>query len=574
MRKNSTPTFIHKLKLNISKKDKEFLKQVLNSNRQMYNHILGVGLRRLKLRNESKDFQKLIKEYRIYKKLPDNQKTKTITTSFNQRFKELNEKFLFTQGHFQKVATTFKNVQFNKLLDADIPQKTADKLFKTLSEYSIGKKGRPRFKKYEELPSIEGKSNKSGLTFKEGKFVYKKRIMDLIFDKKDIYNVESHALNQRVKFCSLKMFNENNKENYYLYLHLEGIPLQKEKNKTLKKNFGKKVSIDNGPSCIAIVSENKNIITLERINQEIIKMTSKKKELQRKLQRKLRINNLDNFEEDFIKLKGRTKVKKKGKIKSKSNRKPWNISNIYKKVKEQLKEIQRKETLKRKYFQQELANKLQKEGNVFVMEKISYKGWQKMFGRSLLNSAPSQFKEILSKKAKYNGGDLIEYNTQTTALSQTCLCGSKKKKSLTERFHNCDCGIIQQRDLFSAYLGLFVELNTHTLDIVKANKSYQRFKHPLEVAVLKYQNSSSSFMKTLGLSKSQLENFASLIQMKRTTVSKNVVNENIEKSIVVIESLDLGCRRTNLPFEINTLNSVELENYIFSNLKPTHFSVW
>jgi len=208
------------------------------------------------------------------------------------------------------------------------------------------------------------------------------------------------------------------------------------------------------------------------------------------------------------------------------------------------------------------------------MEKISYKSWQKMFGRSILNSSPSQFKDILSKKSSYNGGSLIEYNTQTTALSQTCLCGNKKKKSLTERFHICDCGIIQQRDLFSAYLGLFVELNTHTLDIVKANKSYQRFKHPLEDAVLKYQNSSSSFMKTLGLSKSQLENFASLIQMKITTVSKNVVNENIEKSIKVIESLDLGCRRTYLPFEINTLNSVELENYKFSNLKPTHFSVW
>ena len=38
-----------------------------------------------------------------------------------------------------------------------------------------------------------------------------------------------------------------------------------------------------------------------------------------------------------------------------------------------------------------------------------------------------------------------------------CLCGQVKKKSLSERWHVCDCGVVAQRDLFSAFLASCVE---------------------------------------------------------------------------------------------------------------------
>jgi hypothetical protein len=40
-------------------------------------------------------------------------------------------------------------------------------------------------------------------------------------------------------------------------------------------------------------------------------------------------------------------------------------------------------------------------------------------------------------------------------LSQTCLCGAIVRKSLSERVHSCPCGIIVQRDVWSAYLARF-----------------------------------------------------------------------------------------------------------------------
>jgi hypothetical protein len=65
--------------------------------------------------------------------------------------------------------------------------------------------------------------------------------------------------------------------------------------------------------------------------------------------------------------------------------------------------------------------------------------------------------EAMRRKAESAGGQrLYEFNPKTTALSQTCLCGDRKKKPLSQRVHRCGCGIKEHRDLFSAYLGLHV----------------------------------------------------------------------------------------------------------------------
>jgi putative transposase len=58
------------------------------------------------------------------------------------------------------------------------------------------------------------------------------------------------------------------------------------------------------------------------------------------------------------------------------------------------------------------------------------------------------------------GGGVYEFNTRTTALSQVCHCGEKRKKPLSQRIHECSCGVTMQRDLYSAYLARFVENDT------------------------------------------------------------------------------------------------------------------
>lgn len=61
------------------------------------------------------------------------------------------------------------------------------------------------------------------------------------------------------------------------------------------------------------------------------------------------------------------------------------------------------------------------------------------------------------------GGGLTRVGTRATALSQTCVCGHRAKKSLSERVHRCDqpdCGRVGDRDLISAALAACVTLAT------------------------------------------------------------------------------------------------------------------
>jgi len=71
--------------------------------------------------------------------------------------------------------------------------------------------------------------------------------------------------------------------------------------------------------------------------------------------------------------------------------------------------------------------------------------------------APGMFVSMLKRKAVSAGVSVTEFPTRTTKLSQVCLCGQVKKKSLSERWHVCDCGVVAQRDLFSAFLASCIE---------------------------------------------------------------------------------------------------------------------
>ncbi|MEK7485467.1 MAG: zinc ribbon domain-containing protein, partial [Planctomycetota bacterium] len=87
-----------------------------------------------------------------------------------------------------------------------------------------------------------------------------------------------------------------------------------------------------------------------------------------------------------------------------------------------------------------------------------YKGWQKgLFGKSVSRNAPGYFIDRLKRKAESASATVVEMNTRTTKLSQTCHCGRIQKKKLSERRHECECGVSAQRDLYSAYLARFVD---------------------------------------------------------------------------------------------------------------------
>jgi hypothetical protein len=113
-----------------------------------------------------------------------------------------------------------------------------------------------------------------------------------------------------------------------------------------------------------------------------------------------------------------------------------------------------------------------------------------MFGRSIGVRAPKLFLSILSRKAASAGGQVEEFSTYHTALSQICICGQKHKKLLSGRVHTCDCGVVAQRDLFSAFLAKHVE--GERFQAIKANESWQGAEPLLEAAWGQVQKQSAS----------------------------------------------------------------------------------
>jgi hypothetical protein len=98
-------------------------------------------------------------------------------------------------------------------------------------------------------------------------------------------------------------------------------------------------------------------------------------------------------------------------------------------------------------------------GNTILLEKISYQAWQKLFGKSVGLRAPGMFVALLRRTVVSTGGTLTEIPTRTTKLSQYCHgCGNTEKKSLSQRWHTCPCGVGPvQRDLYSAFLAAYLD---------------------------------------------------------------------------------------------------------------------
>ena len=100
-----------------------------------------------------------------------------------------------------------------------------------------------------------------------------------------------------------------------------------------------------------------------------------------------------------------------------------------------------------------------------------YRSFQKLYGKSVNRRAPGLFVSSLRRKAESAGGKVEEFSTYRTKLSQTCHCGKREKKKLSQRWPDCSCGVEAQRDLYNAYLAKFVE--EENLDTFQAKKTGQ-----------------------------------------------------------------------------------------------------
>ena len=479
MTSKHTPTFIHELKLNPNKSEQKVLSIRLDVGRQIYNVCLGEALKRLKLMRQSKLYQRAIKQP-INLKKPKGKLIKNKERS--SLFKQAREKYLFGEYDLHKyLSKKYSGTWLTQHIDSLVAQKLASRAFKAVEEYAYGKHGRPRFRAKRRFSSVEGKNNLSGLRFLNSKIIWSakggsKLSLTPCYDKKDKDGLEAYALSQRTKYVRLVCKYIKGQPAWYAQLIQEGTPYIKAKNKINREEI---VGLDIGPSTIAIVGSNK--ACLQPFAKKTISYHIEIKKLQKKMARSLRAMNLNNFNAEKLKLTpSGKKIKKQGTVKP--GHKVWHYSKRYQHMRITLSELQRKMAASRNGEHGELVNRILSLGNIVKTEKLSYKSFQKNFGKSVGNRAPGLFMEKLRRKAESAGGQVIEFNTRTTALSQSCQCGAKHKKKLNERWHKCSaCGVNAQRDLYSAYLARFVKENR--LDTSQALESWAGAGALLEQAV-------------------------------------------------------------------------------------------
>jgi putative transposase len=115
------------------------------------------------------------------------------------------------------------------------------------------------------------------------------------------------------------------------------------------------------------------------------------------------------------------------------------------------------------------------------------------------------FVDKLRCKAERAGGEVIEFSTRSTKLSQTCHgCESLNKKKLSERTHVCACGVGPvQRDLYSGFLARFV--NSNILNKSQAEIAWPDAEPLLRGALLSLNQTASGKLRlaSFGLSQAQ-----------------------------------------------------------------------
>ncbi|BBD64983.1 transposase, IS608 family protein [Nostoc commune NIES-4072] len=463
--KSKTPSFVTTISLVVDSKQESELLARFQASRQLYNACLNEAVTRMELVKNSDIYQ-------AARKLPREQKKQR-----SNMFSEARKLYRYSDYELQAYATLVSNKSkwIADKIDSNTQQTIATRAFRASEKVLFGLAKKVRFKTSNRFRSVEGKTNKQGLRWKDNQVVWGKLRLNSIIDK---FNpVIQHGLNSPVKYIRLLWKEINGKRRWFIQIINEGIPHQKPQNYVLEGTIGLDLNISN----IAFVSDNQ--AGLLPFADKVPNFQKEITRLQQKMQRSQRANNPDNYEPDFLAKKGRKIVTKKGKVK-KGNRR-WNKSKSYKKVAQKKRELERRKTSYAKSQNRKVVNEVLRHGSIIKTEKVSVKGWQKRYGKAISAKSPGFVQSELKRKAESAGGQFITFSTQKTALSQTHLDGSRIKKSLSQRVHRDVTGVVMHRDIFSAFLSRYV--NEDQLSLQDAQYEYPRLESILKSAWQQYR---------------------------------------------------------------------------------------
>ena len=463
--------FVLKLALETTDSDKI----ILNKRFYIAEHISNVLIKHsVSLLNKlkfDKEYQDCLKQYVSTKDVVlKKQLSKQLTT--------IRKNYGLSEYQLHSYAKQQQHM-YKKNIDAFTTQKIATRIWQGVEKVLFSDGRSLHYKKYGTLKSLEGKSNSTGIRFKDNCLYWNGLKIPVVINKKDFY--AKQALDMKViKLCKIKREPFNNGYHYYVQLTIDGLP-------PLKHFMGNgDIGIDIGTSTIAFVS--KDHASLKELAPDIKKYNDKIIKYQKYLERSQKQNNPNNYNNNG--------TIKKGKLK-------WVRSNNYVKTLFKLKNAYRKRNAYVVHEHNKLANQIISLGNNIYVEEMNFKALQKKaketkrqdklsnikgkqihkfkkkkrFGKSLNNKAPAMLITIIHRKLGYFDNHIYKVNTKTFKASQyNHISDTYTKKLLSERW-NCINEFQVQRDLYSAFLLMNAK---ETLDSTDRNKCIKTFSSFME----------------------------------------------------------------------------------------------
>jgi len=440
------------------------------------NQLIAKELRRLKNLERTKEYRNLIDEINNTPK----EKRKAL---FSKRRKLLKDSGFSEYDFKDDIAgkNSLMQKHFIEHIATQIAHKLASDVWRSFDKFLFGNGRFIHFSKRGSLRSVASQKNGNGMTYKNGYFIWnggqsKNKIILKIKVTPPKNEYEKEMLSKKIKYLRIVKKWVKTRYKYYLQFALEGKPVKKDRIVN-KGNVG----IDIGTQTVAISSADS--VKILELADKIDKNHTKKKILQRKMDRSRRYTNPQNYNED-----GTIKKPPKG------QRFSWYKSKKYIQLAGKVRELERKNADIRKYQHTCLANWILSLGDTVYVEQMNFSGLQrraketkidkngkyakkKRYGKSLANKAPSMFLTILESKLNQYGGQLNKINTYEFKASQYDHTDDTfTKHNRSERWHILSNGDKNQRDLYSAFLIMNSDISLKHCNREKCNETYSNFK--------------------------------------------------------------------------------------------------
>ena len=476
-KKTQQENFILSLKLRTEPSQDDLLQKRFEISRRIYNACLGEALKRYRHLKRSRSYKALIKE------LSDLNKKKKLTKENREKKSQvlaalnaMRQAHRLTEYDLHAYVGPM-NQHFGSNMDINTAQKIATRAWNAMEDLIFGTGKSVHFKKYGQLSSIEGKSNKQGIRFRNNELHWLGLKIPILVREKDLYAKE--ALQGNLKYCRIVKRAVKGKDCFYLQLVIGGRPpIKKNKDGSPKQTYGhSRVGVDPSLQSIAYVSESE--VRLQELAPSVENLEKVILRIQRKMDRSRRANNPDKYNYD-------------GTIR-KNNKGSWIKSNHYRRDLCQLRALKRKLATSREQAHNQLANHLLTLGTDIFVEETDFRALakraketkvspttgkyqrKKRFGRSIGLKAPSKFFTILNRKLGYIGKEIHYIYPWTFKASQyNHICDSYDKKALSNRWNRIG-GKKIQRDLYSAFLIMNSADDLQTTDKHRCINTFDNF---------------------------------------------------------------------------------------------------